>query len=196
MRAVLASILLLASSNWKEVMSSDGITVETRERADSRFPEIRATTTVSLSVEALCAGAFGTGLTDKREPSLQSRRVLSETEDERVTFDRIAPPIVSDRDYAVRVRRIRGNGGKCQVTADLANELAPPPSPGVVRIKHLHLVWDFAPNPDGGTRLTYVVWTDPNTILPTFSVEPSLRSVAVDWVKLIIERARSSAPAK
>jgi len=196
MRAVLASIMLLASPDWKEVLSSDGITVEARERADSRFPEMRATTTVSLSVEALCAGAFGTGLTDKREPSLQSRRVLSETEDERVTFDRITAPVVSDRDYAVRVRRTRGEGGKCRVTAELANELAPPPTPGVVRIEHLRLVWDFAPNPDGGTRLTYVVWTDPNTPLPTFIMEPSIRRFAFDWVKLVIERARSSAPAK
>ena len=189
METVFISMVMLASQEWREVLKSDGVTVEAREKAGSRFAELRATATVALPAEALCAGAFGNGLTDKREPSITSRRVLSETQDSRVTFERAAS-IFSDREYAVRTRRIRGDGGKCRVVAEIANEFAPPPSAGVVRIEQLDCAWDFEPMPGGDTRITYVMWTDPNTSVPTFLVAPSLQRIAADWVKLVIERAR------
>jgi hypothetical protein len=191
MGAVLMSMVMLASQEWRQVQKSDGVTVEAREKAGSRFAEHRAIATVALPVEALCAGAFGNGLTDRREPALKSRRVLSETQDERVTFERTGASIVSDREYAVRTRRIRGDGGKCRVVSEIANELAPPASPGVVRLELFDSVWEFEPTPSGDTRITYVVWTDPKTSLPAFLVEPSLRGVAAEWVMLVIERARS-----
>lgn len=190
MEAVFISMVMLASQEWREVLKSDGVTVEARDKAGSRFAELRATATVALPAEALCAGAFGNGLTDKREPSVTSRRVLSEAQDYRVTLERAAS-IVSDREYALRSRRIRGDGGKCRVVVEIANELAPPPSAGVVRIEQLDCVWDFEPMPGGDTRITYVVWIDPNTSAPAFLVAPSLQRIAADWVKLVIERARS-----
>jgi hypothetical protein len=191
MGAMLMSMVMLASQEWRQVLKSDGVTVEAREKAGSRFAELRATTTEALPAEALCAGAFGNGLTDKREPTLTWRKVLSETQDERVTFERTSASIVSDREYAVRTRRVRGDGGKCRVVSEIANELAPPKSPGAVRIEQLACAWDFEPTPSGDTHITYVVSADPKTSLPAFLVEPSLRRIAAEWVKLVIERARA-----
>lgn len=61
----------------------------------------------------------------------------------------------------------------------------------MVRIEQLSCVWDFEPTPRGYTHITYVVWADPKTSLPAFLVEPSLRRIAAEWVKLVIERARA-----
>lgn len=187
----LVALILSAAPQWKQVKSSDAVTVEARPVEGSPFAELRATTTVALSVDALCAGAFGTSRADPKEPSLKSRRVISESEHERVAYDKISPPLVADRDYAVRTRREKSPTGSCRVTVDLANDLAPPPSDGLVRIEKLRCVWDFEPQPDGKTKVTYVAWTDPNTSLPTFTVEPSRQSLMIVWVNLVIERARA-----
>ena len=186
---LLMSLVVLAAPEWKLVTRSDGITIEARPVEGSPFAELRATTIVSS--EALCAGAFGTSLVDPKEPSLKTRTVLSESQDERVTYDQIKAPIVSDRDYTVRTRRSMLETGSCRVTTDIASEVAPPPKPGYVRIDKLRCVWDFEPQPDGQTKLTYVVWTDPNTPLPAFMVEPSRQRITVVWVNLVIERARA-----
>jgi len=191
MGAVLISMVMLTSQEWRQVLESDGVTVEAREKAGSRFAEHRAVATVALSVEALCAGAFGNGPIDKREPALKSRRVLSETQDERVAFERTGAPFVSDREYVVRTRRIRGDGGKCRVVSEIANELAPPTSPGAVRLEQADSVWEFEPTARGDTRITYLVWTDPKVSLPAFLIESSLRRIVAEWVMLVIERARS-----
>ena len=114
-----------------------------------------------LPVDALCAGAFGTRRADPKEPSLKSRRVISESEHERVAYDHLSPPLVSDCDYVVRTRREKSPSGSCRVTVALANELAPAKSANVVRIEKLHCTWDFEPMPDGKTKVTYVAWTDP-----------------------------------
>jgi hypothetical protein len=185
------SVIVLATPEWKTVSSSEGITVEARPVTGSPFAELRATTTVAVPVEALCAGAFGTSLVDPKEPSLKSRRVISESPDERVAYDRISPPVVNDRDYTVRTHREQTDRGRCRVTVDIANELAPAPSPSVVRLEKLRCAWDFEPQPDGRTKLTYVMWADPNTSLPAFMVEPSRHELMVVWVKLVIERGKA-----
>jgi hypothetical protein len=192
--SVLASALLLASPGWRPVLSADGVTVEARPREGSRFAELRATVTVALPAEALCAGAFGTSRLDQREPNLKSRQLLSESVDERVTFDHISAPVVSDRDYVVRTRRAHADDGTCRVTTETVNGLAPPPRAGVVRVEQLDCRWDFVPLADGRTHVTYVVWTDPNTPLPAFLVEPSRQRLAVQWVNLVLERARQGVP--
>ncbi len=189
----LASLLLFAAPEWKQVKSSDGITVEARPVEGSSYAELRATTTVAVPVDALCAGAFGTSRVDPKEPSLKSRKVLSESADERVTYDQISPPVVADRDYAVRTRREKATPDTCRVTVDIAKDLAPPVVSGLVRIEKLRCVWDFVPQSDGKTKITYVVWTDPNSPLPAFLVESSRQSLMIVWVKLVIERGQAAA---
>lgn|GEM_PF-1928161 len=195
----LLSLLLLAAPEWKQVKAEDGIIVEARAVEGSPYAELRATATVAVPAEALCAGAFGTPKKDPKEPSLKTRRVISESEDERVTYDQIKTPVISDRDYAVRTVRTRLPNGTCRVSVNLALEAAPPVLEDHVRLKKLRCSWDFEPLPDGRTKLTYIVWTDPDTALPTFMVEPSRHGLMVTWVKLVTDRGlaqpKPSAPA-
>lgn len=180
---------LAAAPEWKQVRAEGGVVVEARPVEGSPFAELKATATVKAPVDALCAGAFGTGKADPKEPNLASRTVLTESEHERVAYDRIRAPLISDRDYAVRTARFPEGPGRCRVTVEVANEHAPAVKSGVVRVEKLRCAWDFEAQPDGTTKLTYVVWTDPNTSLPAFLVEPSRQALMVTWVKLVLERA-------
>lgn len=190
---LLLAFVLAAAPAWKQVKEDDGITVHARPVEGSSYAELRATATVAVPADALCAGAFGTPKLDPREPSLKSRKVLKESADERITYDEISAPVVSDRDYAVRTTRAQTPTG-CRVTVAIAPEHAPPKRDGIVRVEKLRCVWDFEPQPDGKTKLTYVVWTDPNTSLPAFLVEPSRQSLMITWTQLVIQRGKEHAP--
>lgn len=190
---MIAAIVLAA---WATVKTEGGVTVEARPVDGSPYAELRATTTVALPVEALCAGAFGTGKRDPAEPSLKSRKVISETADARVAYDQIATPVIKDRDYTVRTRRERPSPTTCRVVVEPANALGPAPSDAFIRIEKVRCVWDFEPEADGKTKVTYVAWTDPETSMPAFLVEPSRRDLMVTWMNLVIARATASTSAR
>lgn len=183
---LLVSLALHAEPDWKKVEERDGVTIESRAFETSAFVELRFTTHTTRTPESLCAAAFGTGAFDAEEPDLKSRKILSQTDDERVTYDQISPPVVANRDYAVHAKRVR-LGTACEMRFEAANDLAPPPPEGWVRINGLHGYWRF--EPDGAqTRVTYVVFSDPGGSVPAFLVEGSRRKLGVQWVKMIVRR--------
>lgn len=185
----LIAALLLAGVDYERVSETDGITIEQRSMAGSKFVELRFTTVSDKSPRSLCDAAFGDGKFDPQEPDLKARTVLQESADERVTYEQITPPIVSNRDYVVRARRIL-EGPSCRMTFEAANELGPKVPDGWVRVTKLRGYWLFEPLEGGKTKLTYVVFSDPGGSLPPFMVEGNRRKLGVNWVKMIEARGK------
>jgi hypothetical protein len=181
--------LLAADPGFTRVDEVDGIVVETRPVAGSKFAELRLTTTTSQTVDALCNAAFANARDTTDDPEVKLRQVLEEKPDERVTYDQVAAPMVSDRDYAVRGQRTHLPGGACQIVFEAANDRAPPLKPGWVRIEQLRGSWRFDPE-DGRTRITYTIYTDPGGSLPAFVIEGSRRRAAVRKVKALLAKVR------
>lgn len=187
--AVLAAALVSAApAEFKKVEEVDGVLIEARRVEGAKVVELRLTTTTTKTPGSLCDAAFGDGKFDAQEPDLKSRAVISESDDERVTYDQISPPVVANRDYAVRARRLRESDTRCRMTFAAANELAPPMPVGWVRITKLWGEWTFERQADGKTHVTYVVFSDPAGAVPAFMVEGSRRKFALKWVKLILSR--------
>ena len=184
------TLLSAAPAEFKKVDEVDGVLIEARPVEGAKVVELRLTTTTSKTPDSLCDAAFGDGRFDPEEPDLKSRKVLSESADERVTYDQISPPVVANRDYAVRARRIRESETGCRMTFAAANELAPPMPAGWVRITKLWGEWSFERQADGKTRVTYVVFSDPAGAVPPFMVEGSRRKFALQWMKMIISRGK------
>jgi hypothetical protein len=182
--------LLAAGAEWRHHETVDGIVVESRRAKGSAVTVLRLTTTVSATPERLCEEAFGRGKFDPEEPDLKSRQLIEESADQRVTYDQISPPVVSNRDFAVRATRVRLPGGVCEMRFEAANHLAPKLPPGYVRIEKLKGFWRFEPQVDGKTKITYLVHADPAGSIPPFLVEGSRKTLAVRWVKLITARAQ------
>lgn len=188
---MLFSILLFLTAEpaaWEKVTTTDGVTIEQRPVSDSKFVELRFTTTTDKTPESLCAAVFGDGKFDEDEPDLESRKVLSETADTRITYDQITPPIVSHRDYVVRAHWAM-EGSACRMTFEATENLAPPPVDGWVRLKKVRGHWLFEPV-EGKTKLTYVVFSDPAGAIPPFLAEGSRRTLGVKWVKMIESRGK------
>lgn len=189
-------MLLLAAepAAFEKVTVIDGVTIEQRPVSDSKFVELRFTTVSDKTPESLCAAAFGDGKFDPQEPDLKARKLISESADERLTYDQITPPLVSNRDYVVKVRRTR-EGASCRMTFEAASHPDYPPLDGWVRITKLRGSWLFEPKGDGKTAFTYVVFSDPGGAIPPFIAEGSRRTLGVKWVKMIDSRGTKAPPA-
>ena len=188
----LTLLLLQVSPEFTKVEEADGVLIEARSVIGSEVVELRLTTTTQKTPGSLCDAAFGDGKFDPEEPDLKSRKVISESADERVTYEQINPPVVSNRDYAVRARRIRSGESSCKVTFEAANEVAPSKPTGWVRISKLRGEWKFERLEDGKTQVTYLVFTDPAGSLPLFMVEGSRRKFALKWMKMILSRGKDT----
>ncbi len=179
-------------SPWTHVDVVDGITLQQRAVEGSKFVQLRLTTTTDVEVKRLCDAVFGTGRIEPGEPDIKSRVVVSETENERVTYEIISPPVASDRDYGARATRTQLPDGACRVTFEAANDLVPKSPEGFVRIEKLKGAWTFEHRADGKTGIEYVIHTDPAGALPAFLVEGSRRRIALRWVKLVIGWAKKA----
>lgn len=110
-------------------------------------------------------------------PYVKESRVLSRMGDgEVITYARIVPPFVSERDYPLKVRMTRGmasNGGVFKIEWTAIPE-AQPEIEGVVRVKLNEGSWLAEPH-EGGTRtrLTYTLLTNPGGLIPVFVVNMS-----------------------
>ena len=186
--ASLMGLALLGEPPFAVVDSDDGILLEARPVAGSKFSELRASARSPRAAAALCQAAFDDSRAPSTSTEVKLRRVLLEKVDERVTYDQISAPLVSDRDYAFRIRRQAAADGSCRVVFEAANELAPPVQPGWVRIEELRGSWTFTPE-SGGARVVYVIHTDPGGSLPAFVVEGGSRKAARRSRRRILERA-------
>lgn len=110
-------------------------------------------------------------------PYVKESRILSRRGDsEVITYARVAPPFVSERDYPLKVRMTHGmlsNGGVFKIEWTALPE-AEPEIEGVVRVKLNVGSWREEPL-EGGTRtrLTYTLLTNPGGLIPVFVVNMS-----------------------
>ncbi len=105
-------------------------------------------------------------------PYVEESRVLSRTSDsELLSYQRIAPPFVSERDYPLKFTLTRGtpaNGGVFKTEWSAVPKTLPKIK-GIVRIALNDGSWLMEPL-DGGkrTRLTYTLLTHPGGLIPNF----------------------------
>jgi hypothetical protein len=182
--------MLLAAPEFQQIDEVDGILIESREVEGSSFNELRLTAVSDSTIDSLCDAAWGDGSIGPGQPEVKSRRVLEEKMDERVIYDQISAPFVSDRDYALRVRRTRTPQGICEVAFDLDNARAPALQDGWVRIEKLRGSWRFEPDFGGKTRVSYVIFTDPGGSVPAFMAKSALQRSGVRCVKAVLEQGR------
>jgi hypothetical protein len=116
----LACLLSAAPADFKKVDETDGVLIESRPVEGSPIVELRLTTTTTKSVDSLCEAVFGDGKFDPEEPDLKSRKIISESADERVTYDQISPPLVANRDYAVKAKRTQLSDTQCSMAFSAA----------------------------------------------------------------------------
>jgi Polyketide cyclase / dehydrase and lipid transport. len=133
-------------------------------------------------------------------PYVKESRVLGrESNGEVITYARVAPPFVNERDYLLRVRMVRGtasNTGVFKIEWKAVPEMQPEVE-GVVRVKLNEGSWLAAPL-DGGTRtrLTYTLLTNPGGLIPDFVANMSNTIAIPELFKAVGKRSVQGAKAK
>jgi hypothetical protein len=182
--------LISAAGEWRTQQNVDGMNVEVRSVTGSGFEEVRVTTKSTAPIDKLCQAVWGDGNMKVKEPGFKLRRVIHETDDERLTYEQVNVPIVSDRDYTIHARRLREpSTGLCQVFFETQNDKGPPPQPGFVRIPKIYGSWTIEPLDEGGALVSYLVFSDPGGGVPAFLARGKQRKSVVSFMKLILQRA-------
>jgi len=169
-----------------------GLTLQRRSIKGSKYAEYRVITDTPFPVAALCEHIYEWGTKGTDHPGVKLHRVLKDGADERVVYDQLEQPVVSDRDYALTVVRKREPDGTCRIRFWISNELAPPRPAGFVRMEHLWGSWRFEPLPDGKARLTYTLFADPGGSIPAFLVHGPQRSATKDTVLTGLRKVKAA----
>ena len=103
-------------------------------------------------------------------PYVVEAKILSRESGSRISYQRLSPPIVGDRDYTVRVKfETHGSAdGRCYGSRwQAANDLGPAEKAGVARVKITEGSWLLEPIDEGRqTRATYALFSDSGGKLP------------------------------
>ena len=175
-RAVVA-VLILASlpspavetnGTWTKVSESAELTIYARSRSGSAIQELKAVGVIGFE-----PGVVKRVLDDCEKfpsflPYVVEAQQISKNKATQVSYQRVSPPMVGDRDYTVRVHYQAIKGGTL-MRWEAANDLGPAEKPGVVRVKNTEGSWLLEPTREGRETLaTYCVLSDGGGGLPPF----------------------------
>ncbi len=166
-----AGAALAGDAGWVEATRTDGVVIYNRERPGSEIKEVLATGSFDAPLDAVRAVLDDLGhYKDFMPYTKESREILKDKDGSVVTYERIAAPLSSERDYTIRVTHKTGtHDGKTVVTHTFSLEkaLGPKPVDGVVRLQVLEGHWRL--EADGKrTKASYYVYTSPGGSIPSF----------------------------
>jgi len=180
---------------WRSDGALDGVQVDRRDVPGSSFDELRLSVVSSFNLQRLCDAIYPIKLPAQLDRRFKKQELLRETRTERWTYEQIAVPVVSDRDYVMHVKLEQGaSTGHCLVSFETQDDPARPPVPGFVRIPVIRGHWDVFPIGEGKVSVQYRIFSEPGGGVPAFLTRGSQRSAAVDFMKIILSRANVSTP--
>jgi ribosome-associated toxin RatA of RatAB toxin-antitoxin module len=154
---------------WKFISNKDDVTIYRRQRTFSR--ESKAIGEIAASTDLVHAVLEDLDSYTSFIPYTVECRVLKRDGDSVVAYQRISAPLVSDRDYTLRVHTTvkkaeRGTTYFSHWTTD--NAAGPPERRGVVRVNLCEGSWLLEPTGPNTTHATYLIYTDSGGMIPSF----------------------------
>ena len=156
---------------WKLVKQTGDVAIYSRPHPDSRLKEFKAVGEIDASTRAVHNVINDVESYPTFMPYTAECRVITRNDDSILTYQRISPKIVSDRDYTLRIQQKSWpveNGLAYLNTWEPANEHGPAEKPGVFRVTKCEGSWLLKPTNDAKTRATYTVFTDSGITVPSF----------------------------
>lgn len=187
-------LFFLAAGDFRTVDTIDGTVVEGRFPEGSNFEELRVSARTSVAAQPLCRGLFAE-VTDAKpfNEDVASRQVLSRTANEVVFYDRVKAPLISERDYAYKMRWVSGDDQGCVLAWAETPELAPKLPDGVVRMPKLSGTWTVTTSGPGTTQVTYQTYSDLGGSVPAWIARSGTRKAAVRDLKRVVASAQKRA---
>jgi ribosome-associated toxin RatA of RatAB toxin-antitoxin module len=195
MVVVLLPLGIAHATDWQMLSDKDGMLVERRPQSGPGFHEVRATTNSSLSPAAIFETIWRQREHPEFVPHLKRLELLSDTGEERLSYEQVAVPLARDRDYTVRLRkRVDQEAQRYEIVFATANEAGPPPDRSHVRVAQIQGRWLIELGPENkGARVTYEVLSEPGGAIPTWVVNRVQGDAAASLVRAMLQRTRERA---
>src|SRR5437868_3929930 len=159
------------TEEWMAVNQAGGVTIYSRPHPGSRLKEFKAIGEIDASSKTVHNVIDDVAAYSSFMPYTKECRVIKEEENSIVTYQRLSPKIVSDRDYTIRIEKKswpEENGLAYSNRWEQANEEGPPEQEGVYRVKLCEGSWLLEPSGPNKTRATYYVFADSGIAVPAF----------------------------
>ena len=159
------------NDGWKLVKEGGGISLYSRARAGSSLKEFKAVGEIDAPTRAVHTVIDDLDSYPSFMPYTTECRLIKRDGDSLVTYQRLSPKIVGDRDFTLRIRKKSwpGQDGLVYLNEwEPANEFGPSEKPGVLRVKRNEGSWLLEPAGATKTRATYFIYTDSGGKLPAF----------------------------
>jgi ribosome-associated toxin RatA of RatAB toxin-antitoxin module len=156
---------------WKLISTSDNVAIYRRSRPGPGHYESKAIGEIAASTAIVHAVIDDADAYSRFMPYMVECRILKREGDSVLAYQRISAPLVSDRDYTLRVRTTSKTveGGTSYLSHwETDNALGPVEKRGVVRVKLCEGGWLLEPVGPNTTRATYSVYTDSGGVIPAF----------------------------
>jgi len=157
--------------DWKLVKQTNGVAIYSRLHPGSHLKEFKAIGEIDAPSDAVHKVIDDVEAYPTFMPYTAEARVIERKHNSILTYQRISPKIVSDRDYTIRIDKKSwpvDKGVAYLSEWKPANEHGPAEQPGVFRIKLLKGSWSLEPVARVKTRATYFVFTDSGISVPPF----------------------------
>ena len=154
-------------TEWKFVSNKEGVALFRRQRPASN--ESKAIGEIAASTDLVKAVLDDIESYVSFMPNLAEGRVLKREGDSVLSYQRVSAPLVSDRDFTVRIRSTSQpvEGGIRYLSRwETENALGPPEKAGVVRVNLCEGSWLLEPIGPNTTRATYLIYTDSGGAIP------------------------------
>ena len=159
------------NTGWKVVKQSGGLTIYSRPHPGSQLKEFKAVGEIDAPNKMVHDVIDDVEAYTSFMPYTAECRVIAWKRDSILTYQRVSPRIVSDRDYTLRIEKKSWpveNGLAYLNRWEPANEDGPAERPGVFRVKVCDGSWLLEPTSEGKTQATYSVFTDSGIGGPAF----------------------------
>lgn len=178
---VLPALVMTAEPKWEKAAETGGVTVLRRDKEGSSVKEVKATAVFDAAPKAVWAVINDLDNYKDFMPYTAEAKVLERSPDgkEVVSYQHLTAPIVSERDYLIKLRNesTTTDDGKTGYYKVVWNALPPekdsmmPEKKDVVRVRVNDGYWQLEGNADASkTFATYYVYTAPGGSIPTFVI--------------------------
>lgn len=158
-------------SDWKLAKEASGVAIYSRPHPGSKLKEFKAIGQIDASSKTVHNVIDDVAAYSSFMPYTRECRVIKEENDSIISYQRLSPKIVSDRDYTIRIRKKSWpaeNGLAYSNRWEQANDEGPPEQAGVYRVKVCEGSWLLEPAGLDKTRATYYVFSDSGIAVPQF----------------------------
>jgi hypothetical protein len=173
------------AQQWRTVTDKDGIQVETRSIPGERFDELRVSTSLKASPEAVADYLFGKYLDEKNKNI--HRTFIQRGRELTLWSDVLNTPVISERCYSMRFERQVHADGEIRVRFASLDYVGRKPMPDCIALRSRG---EWVMKPTGvGTRLTYASLTDIGGKVPVMLASRSLSAAALLSVRKVVAGA-------